>query len=1069
MDTTNRSKLNLMKRCLIMTACVLLAIFLPMESVYAVDNSEELSVVDPINNEDSYSAVLYNNTNGLPTSEANDIDQTSEGFIWIGSYSGLIRYDGNTFERVDSTTGIVSVVSLMVDSRDRLWIGTNDNGLAMMENGEYTFWGEDDGLGSSKICDIAEGDDGTVYVGTTDGISMISPDLELRNFKDPELSNIYVETMTKGNDGLIYVISNEDDYMVLEGSELKEYIDHNETDIRGITAILPDPDEPGKIYLSTGGTELYHGDMKHDLSEMEYIDLNPLFGIIDIEKYGDTLWVCGNNGIGAVDKNGFHLIDNLPMDNSVTHIITDYEGNLWFTSSRQGVMKLVKSRFISINERYSLSDTVVNSTCIYGDKLLVATDTGILVLDEEKGSVGNMPVTSAMTASGEPLNTTNLVEYLDGCRIRSIIKDSKDRIWISTWRGKGLLRYDKGELVAFTEKEGMFSDHVRAVAETDDGKILVAHTGGVAVIEGNEITATYGEAEGIDNLEILTVVSAPNGDILAGSNGDGIYVINDKGLSKISRKEGLSSGIVMRIKRDDEHGVYWLVTSNSIAYMDQDYNITTLKDFPYSNNFDMYENSKGDMWILSSDGIYVLSVDELLENKEFKPVHYGLANGLPCTTTSNSYSVLTAKGDLYIAGNTGVVKVNINGSMEEVGKLKQAVPYIDVDGVIYYPDNKGRFHIPASALKVTVYAFIYNYSLTDPKVTYSLEGFDREPVTVYRSELDPVTYTNLKGGEYTFVMDLTDAMGRGSQTLSVPIIKEKALYENKVFYLVVGIAFILGMSLFVRNYIKWMVADIEKKHKEEEERQRIGNELSMATKIQTALLPHDFPPFPDRKEFDIYASMNPAREVGGDFYDFFMVDDDHLCMVIADVSGKGVPAAMFMTITKTIMKTYAKLGQSASEVFYRANEAICANNRMDMFVTVWLGILEISTGKLTAANAGHEYPVIKRAGGTYDLFKDKHGLVIGGMEGMKYKEYEIQLAPGDAIFLYTDGVPEATDKNNKMFGLERMIRALNEDPEASPEQVLHNVREAVDDFVKNAEQFDDLTMLSLDYKGPVKP
>ena len=364
MDTTNRSKLNLMKRCLIMTACVLLAIFLPMESVYAVDNSEELSVVDPINNEDSYSAVLYNNTNGLPTSEANDIDQTSEGFIWIGSYSGLIRYDGNTFERVDSTTGIVSVVSLMVDSRDRLWIGTNDNGLAMMENGEYTFWGEDDGLGSSKICDIAEGDDGTVYVGTTDGISMISPDLELRNFKDPELSNIYVETMTKGNDGLIYVISNEDDYMVLEGSELKEYIDHNETDIRGITAILPDPDEPGKIYLSTGGTELYHGDMKHDLSEMEYIDLNPLFGIIDIEKYGDTLWVCGNNGIGAVDKNGFHLIDNLPMDNSVTHIITDYEGNLWFTSSRQGVMKLVKSRFISINERYSLSDTVVNSTCI---------------------------------------------------------------------------------------------------------------------------------------------------------------------------------------------------------------------------------------------------------------------------------------------------------------------------------------------------------------------------------------------------------------------------------------------------------------------------------------------------------------------------------------------------------------------------------------------------------------------------------------------------------------------------------------------------------------------------------
>ena len=280
---------------------------------------------------------------------------------------------------------------------------------------------------------------------------------------------------------------------------------------------------------------------------------------------------------------------------------------------------------------------------------------------------------------------------------------------------------------------------------------------------------------------------------------------------------------------------------------------------------------------------------------------------------------------------------------------------------------------------------------------------------------------------------------------------------------------LLGVTLFIRNYIKWLVTDIEKKHKEEEERQRIGSELSMATKIQAALLPHVFPPFPERKEFDIYASMDPAREVGGDFYDFYMIDDDHLCMVMADVSGKGVPAAMFMAISKSIMKTYAKLGQSAAEVFTRSNEAICANNHMDMFVTVWLGILEISTGKLTAANAGHEYPVIKRADDIYDVIKDKHGLVIGGMEGIKYRNYEIQLSPGDRLFLYTDGVPEATDKDDKMFGMERMLRALNTEPDASPEQLIHNVKKAMDDYVKDAEQFDDITMLSLYYKGPVKP
>ena len=249
------------------------------------------------------------------------------------------------------------------------------------------------------------------------------------------------------------------------------------------------------------------------------------------------------------------------------------------------------------------------------------------------------------------------------------------------------------------------------------------------------------------------------------------------------------------------------------------------------------------------------------------------------------------------------------------------------------------------------------------------------------------------------------------------------------------------------------------------EKERINAELSLATQIQAAMLPHIVPAFPGRTEFDIIGGMDPAKEVGGDFYDYFLIDEDHLCMVIADVSGKGVPAALFMMASKIILQSVAMLGRSPAEILQKTNEAVCSSNEAQMFVTVWLGILEISTGKLTAANAGHEYPVIRHPGGKYELYKDRHGFVIGGMEGVKYREYEIRMEPGSKLFVYTDGVPEATSGSQELFGTGRMLEALNRQPEASPQDTLKNVRASVDAFVQDAEQFDDLTMVCLEYKG----
>ena len=270
---------------------------------------------------------------------------------------------------------------------------------------------------------------------------------------------------------------------------------------------------------------------------------------------------------------------------------------------------------------------------------------------------------------------------------------------------------------------------------------------------------------------------------------------------------------------------------------------------------------------------------------------------------------------------------------------------------------------------------------------------------------------------------------------------DRAQYvRNTLLFTYVPKLMMLGLAAVIcENIARRGRRMVEEQKELSESSTRMETELRMATQIQEGMLPNIYPPFPDRKEFDIYGTMNPAREVGGDFFDFFLVDDDHLAMTVADVSGKGVPAALFMMASKIILA------------------------KVDMFVTVWVGILEISTGILRAANAGHEFPALK-CGERFELLRDKHGLVIGALKGVRYTEYTVQLQRGDKIFLYTDGVPEATNSNNELFGTRRMIEALNQAPDAAPKEILSNVKRSVDRFVGKAEQFDDLTMLCFSYR-----
>ena len=249
------------------------------------------------------------------------------------------------------------------------------------------------------------------------------------------------------------------------------------------------------------------------------------------------------------------------------------------------------------------------------------------------------------------------------------------------------------------------------------------------------------------------------------------------------------------------------------------------------------------------------------------------------------------------------------------------------------------------------------------------------------------------------------------------------------------------------------------------EKERIGTELSMAKAIQASQLPKLFPAFPTRPEFDIFASMTPAKEVGGDFYDFFLIDQDHIGLVMADVSGKGVPAALFMMIARVLIKSHLQNGQSPGKALTYVNNRLCEGNELGLFVTAWAAVIEISTGKGVAANAGHEHPTLRRAGGQYELVTYRHSLALAAMEGQNIREHTFEMHPGDSLFVYTDGVAEATNGENVLFGAERMLNALNANPDAAPNEVLSNMMDAINRFVAGAEQFDDITMLCFQYKG----
>lgn len=774
-----------------------LTLFLFIVSAAGVVSAQEQ---EEIGEGASYSAVLYDNSNGLPTSEANAIAQTGNGCIWIGSYSGLIRYDGNNFERYASSSGITSVVSLYVDSEDRLWIGTNDNGIALYEGEDFRIFGKSDGLNSVSVRSITEDGAGNIIIATTAGLSYIDADNELHRLDDSRLNEEYVCEIRSDADGTIYGETLSGAFFSVENLEVTAFYSGQELGIGVVSSICPDPDVKGQVYLGTEASQIIRGNMLEGMKNYEVLSAAPLVNINAINFVEDGILVlCADNGIGYLDeKDCFSEIQNIPMNNSVDEMMMDYEGNLWFVSSRQGVMKLCRSCFTDINRIAGLGTMVVNTTCMYQTELYIGTDSGLYVLDEDYQQKENV-----------------LTDLLEDIRIRCIKEDSDGNLWLCSYSDYGLIcYYQDGTYRCFNKDNGLRSNRVRTMTELSDGTIAVATSGGVNLIQDGKITATYDEGDGINNTEILCICEGENGEIYIGSDGDGLYILDGEHVTNIGLDEGLKSEVILRIKKDPEKSLYWIITSNSISYMEGE-KIKTLTSFPYSNNFDIYFDNAGSVWILSSNGIYVVNKEQLLADEELEYSFYDMQCGLPCIATANSRSCLEEDGTLYISGASGVGSVNIYEGDNRSEAIRLAVPYIEVDDQIINLKEGEEIVIPSDCKRLTIYGYAYTYSLQNPRLSYRLEGFDEAAISVSKQEMQPISYTNLDGGRYVFRLSVINIRtGEVENSISVTIIKKKALHEYSWFWILIVLLAVAAAFVTVLLYAYYKTAGLMKKQEE---------------------------------------------------------------------------------------------------------------------------------------------------------------------------------------------------------------------------------------------------------------
>ena len=734
--------------------------------------------------EAGFTAQLYDASNGLPTSDANCIFSAADGYIYIGSYSGIVRYDGNTFERLDSSTGMSNGKCIFEDSGNRLWIGTNDNGIVVLQKDSTASFHitYKEGLPASTIRAFAEDDSGLIYVGTTNGLCYIDSSMEVNPISDQRLEDAYVLGLSVDKNGIVYGTSRDGAVFSLSGGEVKEYHSAKELGASQFTYVYAGFGD--EVYLSDNDGSLYKGQFGKPVSAMKKIDMPEGLNINYITSAVDRVFVVAESKVGYLDESErFNLLQDLPLTSSIEMLAGDYQGNIWLASTRQGICKVVTSNFKNLSKSAGLSEDVVNATCLSRGLLYIGTDKGLQIIDEKGKALSNA-----------------LTERLSGVRIRCIVADDEDNIYVATYKsGDGLLiSKTSGEILTLNEENGFLNNDIRCITKVKDGSLLVGTNAGVSVVKNFSQVGVIDHNSGLENTVVLTIEEGFDGSYLIGTDGGGVFVKRGDTLTKKGRDDGLSSDVILRIKRDDEKNVIWVITSNSLQYI-EDGSVVSVKGFPYTNNFDIYSDTSGNRWILSSFGLFCVKADDLLKAGTFDYKDYGTVNGLTSVPTGNAFSCLDSEGNLYIAGRTGVCRTNLENFFSKNGGLKVAVKSIECSEGTVLPNEDGVYVIPKDAGRIKIAASVLNYDLTNPYIRLYLDGANDEGVTAYQNRLSALEYTGLNYGDYTLHIQILDESTKAVlQDASYFVRKEPKLLELMAFRILIiaALAAIVGIIVW---------------------------------------------------------------------------------------------------------------------------------------------------------------------------------------------------------------------------------------------------------------------------------
>ena len=754
-----------------------------------------------------YVQSVYGSNNGLPCGEANAIAQTNDGVLWIGTYAGLYRYNGREFRWIDNFESVKNVNCLYVDEEGRMWIGTNDNGLSIVIREKVVnVLDQEAGLPSNSVRCITRASDGYYYVGTTGSMQVLvmNNGLKAVNTLDEVL---YADSITADEEDHVAAIANDGSLFLLsEGRVLASMQHPDPSELFNCCVFAPD----GTLMVGTSDNHIYCYDvLGHEFKQLKVMTCDELKNINDLSFLDDgTLFISADNGVSYMDKNGYHRLNTNEFNNSIDSVLYDYQGNLWFASSRLGLLRLAKSPFKDVYGSIGLERKVVNAVVYWQGDYYIGTDKGLDVVDK--------------TCHNRKIN--NLTAELESKRIRCMYVDANKHLWVCTY-GSGLLEYSPGGgKWVYNSESGSFGNRARIVTGLSDGTIMAAGDTGISYIKDHKVERTIRNEDGLINSMILTITEQSDGTILAGTDGDGIAVLKDGKVSRmLTREDGLSSGVILRTVKDPKSDGVFIVTSNSLCYLDPDGSIRVLDKFPYYNNYDIWVKDEDTLFVMSSAGIYVVERDELVEGGEIAWELLDARRGLGTSITANSWNYYNGQGELFLPCDTGVYVIDVEKYNRDVRSYRMQLAAVRLDGVKQPVARRGAIKVPRGVDRLELDPEILNYTIQEPNVGYWLEGYVSPWTIVPQNNLNNISYINLPAGSYVFHLAIFDSAGeRVLEDRKFEIVKEGEIYELPGFKV-----YMLLILSFILIWFTWLVVQRQLN------RQQI--KLNMANETVTAI------------------------------------------------------------------------------------------------------------------------------------------------------------------------------------------------------------------------------------------